>query len=76
MSNIKDDFAFFKNNENIVYLDNAATTQKPNCTIEVMDEYYKKYNTNLFRSVNKLSNHIEKAKCPYFILWYTHNVYF
>lgn len=60
MNNIKDDFIFFKNNPDIVYLDNAATTQKPDICINAITEYYGKYNTNIFRSVNKLTDFSEK----------------
>jgi cysteine desulfurase/selenocysteine lyase len=39
----------------LVYLDNAATTQKPICVIEAMDKYYRDYNSNIHRGVHKLS---------------------
>lgn len=39
----------------LVYLDNAATTQKPNRVIEAMDKYYREYNSNIHRGVHKLS---------------------
>ncbi len=39
----------------LVYLDNAATTQKPNIVLEAMDEYYKLYNSNVHRGVHHLS---------------------
>ena len=56
MKNVKNDFPFFQNNENTIYLDNAATTQKPMVVIDKNAEYYGKYNSNIFRSTNKLSN--------------------
>lgn len=39
----------------LVYLDNSATTQKPNAVLKVMDEYYKEYNSNIHRGVHHLS---------------------
>jgi cysteine desulfurase/selenocysteine lyase len=39
----------------LVYLDNAATTQKPRVVLQAMDEYYKEYNSNVHRGVHFLS---------------------
>lgn len=39
----------------LVYLDNAATTQKPREVIEKLDLYYKAYNSNVHRGVHHLS---------------------
>lgn len=39
----------------LVYLDNAATTQKPLSVIRAMDDYYKEYNSNVHRGVHFLS---------------------
>lgn len=39
----------------LVYLDNAATSQKPARVIEVMDEYYRGYNANVHRGIHRLS---------------------
>ena len=46
----------------LVYLDNAATSQKPRQTIEAMDQYYREYNSNIHRGVHTLS---EKATSAY-----------
>jgi cysteine desulfurase/selenocysteine lyase len=46
----------------LVYLDNAATAQKPVSVIEVMDEYYREYNANIHRGVHALS---EQATAAY-----------
>ncbi|WP_372755301.1 SufS family cysteine desulfurase [Labilibaculum sp.] len=40
----------------LVYLDNAATTQKPRQVIDKLTEYYYKYNSNIHRGVHYLSN--------------------
>jgi len=39
----------------LVYLDNAATTQKPLQVIEALEQYYKTYNSNVHRGVHFLS---------------------
>jgi len=39
----------------LVYLDNAATTQKPLSVINAMDKFYREYNSNIHRGVHKLS---------------------
>jgi cysteine desulfurase/selenocysteine lyase len=39
----------------LVYLDNAATTQKPEQVIKAMDDYYREYNSNVHRGVHFLS---------------------
>ncbi len=39
----------------LVYLDNAATTQKPLAVIEALDTYYRKQNANIHRGVHFLS---------------------
>lgn len=39
----------------LVYLDNAATTQKPLSVIEALDSYYRTYNSNIHRGVHLLS---------------------
>ncbi len=39
----------------LVYLDNAASSQKPLKVIEGMDDYYRRYNANVHRGIHKLS---------------------
>ncbi len=39
----------------LIYLDNAATTQKPLSVIQALDEYYRRYNANVHRGVHTLS---------------------
>lgn len=46
----------------LVYLDNAATAQKPKQVIETLDKYYREYNANIHRGVHTLS---EKATAAY-----------
>jgi cysteine desulfurase / selenocysteine lyase len=42
-------------NKPLIYLDNGATTQKPNCVIEKEKEYYSSINSNIHRGVHHLS---------------------
>lgn len=43
------------NNADLVYFDNAATTQKPSCVIDKYQEYYQQYNANVHRASHQLS---------------------
>lgn len=45
----------------LVYLDNAATTHKPEVVIDAIADVYKKYNSNIHRGVHYLSNVCTKA---------------
>jgi len=51
----RDDFHIFKNNPGLVYLDNAATTQKPFSVVEKLKEFYEKDNANVHRGTYELS---------------------
>ena len=46
----------------LVYLDNAATAQKPSVVIETLNQYYREYNSNIHRGVHTLS---EKGTAAY-----------
>jgi cysteine desulfurase/selenocysteine lyase len=46
----------------LVYLDNAATTQKPRSVIEAMDRFYRETNSNVHRSIHALG---ERATAEY-----------
>ncbi len=39
----------------LVYLDSAATSQKPESVIRVMDEYYRQHNANVHRGIHQLA---------------------
>ena len=45
----------------LVYLDNAATTQKPRAVLDAMDEYYRTINANVHRGVHYLSQQATEA---------------
>ncbi|MFA6367953.1 MAG: aminotransferase class V-fold PLP-dependent enzyme, partial [Bacteroidales bacterium] len=55
---IRNDFPILSemiNNKPLVYLDNAATTQKPIQVIQAMNNYYMHLNANVHRGVHTLS---------------------
>jgi cysteine desulfurase/selenocysteine lyase len=39
----------------LVFLDNAASSQKPLSVIQAMDDYYRTYHANVHRGIHKLS---------------------
>ncbi len=45
----------------LVYLDNAASSQKPAQVIDALDDYYRRYNANVHRGVHKLSEEATEA---------------
>lgn len=53
--NYRQDFPLLRNYENLVYLDNAATTQKPQSMINAISNYYNKTNANVHRGIYRLS---------------------
>ncbi|MCD4756575.1 cysteine desulfurase [bacterium] len=57
-NNIKKQFPILNqkiNGKQIVYLDSSATTQKPQCVIDCLSEYYTKYNSNIHRGSHVLA---------------------
>ena len=76
VSKIRQDFPILSRQvygKQLVYLDNAATSQKPSSVIQSIVEYYEKYNSNIHRGVHALSmeatERYEEArqKCANFI---------
>ncbi|GAF40551.1 cysteine desulfurase, SufS subfamily [Agrilactobacillus composti DSM 18527 = JCM 14202] len=58
LKTIKADFPILDqkvNDEQLVYLDNAATTQKPKAVVEALDHYYYHDNANVHRGVHTLA---------------------
>ena len=43
------------NGKPLIYLDNAATSQKPKNVIDAVETYYREYNSNIHRGVHTLS---------------------
>lgn len=54
ISRIRKDFPVFENRPELIYLDNAATTQKPFCVIQKEQEFYERNNANPFRGIYEL----------------------
>jgi|TARA_Y100000310_G_scaffold70252_1_gene65836 cysteine desulfurase/selenocysteine lyase len=52
---LKNDFPIFSNNHDLIFLDNASTTQKPKQVINAIKEFYETSNANIHRGVYKLS---------------------
>ena len=50
------------NNQLLVYLDNAATSQKPQSVIDALSHYYSNYNANIHRGIHTLA---EEATAAY-----------
>jgi cysteine desulfurase/selenocysteine lyase len=50
------------NNQLLVYLDNAATSQKPQVVIDALSHYYSNYNANIHRGIHSLA---EEATAAY-----------
>jgi cysteine desulfurase/selenocysteine lyase len=44
------------NGRQLVYFDNGATTQKPKCVLDAIDDVYLRYNGNIHRGVHTLSD--------------------
>ncbi len=68
MNSFRKDFPLFKSidektsdlNDGLVYLDTAATSQKPFCVIEAMNDFYSQNNANPLRGLYSLSERATK----------------
>ena len=59
VNKIRKDFPILSqkvNNTPLIYLDNAATTQLPQCVIDSIVEHYQKENSNVHRGIHYLSD--------------------
>ena len=64
VNKIREDFPILKkkvHDKNLVYLDNAATTQKPTYVIDKVNKYYTTMNANIHRGVHALSQEATEA---------------
>lgn len=64
LQQIRDDFPILKqlvNNKQLIYLDNAATTQKPISVLERLHRYYATENSNIHRAAHFLSQKATEA---------------
>lgn len=55
ITRIKKDFPIFTTHKDLVYCDNAATAQKPQCVIDALTEHYTTRNANIHRGIYRLS---------------------
>jgi len=55
MKNYKEDFPIFENNKGLIYLDNAATSQRPKQVIKAVSDFSEKNNANIHRGLYTLS---------------------
>lgn len=51
----KKDFPIFSNNEGVIYLDTAASAQKPKCVLDSMQHFYENDYANIHRGIYELS---------------------
>jgi cysteine desulfurase / selenocysteine lyase len=61
---IRSDFPILQekvHGKRLVYLDNAATSQKPQAVIDAIDRYYAEYNSNIHRGLHALSERATQA---------------
>ncbi|PIR04111.1 MAG: cysteine desulfurase [Candidatus Magasanikbacteria bacterium CG11_big_fil_rev_8_21_14_0_20_39_34] len=56
MNSIREQFPLLRTYKDLVYLDNAATTQKPESVIKAVTRFYEKQNANVHRGAYKLSD--------------------
>jgi cysteine desulfurase/selenocysteine lyase len=61
ITKIKADFPIFKNHPELIYLDNAATSQKPQIVIDRITKFYSNENANVHRGVYPLSEEASEA---------------
>ena len=57
----REDFPIIKNNPELIYFDNGATTLKPKCMIDATSEYYEKYSANAHRGDYDISLKVDMA---------------
>ncbi len=83
---IREDFPILSkkiNNTDLIYLDNAATSQTPIQVIDAISDYYKNYNSNIHRGLHSLSvdatNKFEETRLKvkeHFGIAHTHEIIF
>ncbi len=52
---LKKQFPIFDNHPDLIYLDNAATMQKPRCVLDAERFYYENHNSNVHRGAHRLA---------------------
>ncbi|MDP6570292.1 MAG: aminotransferase class V-fold PLP-dependent enzyme, partial [Candidatus Marinimicrobia bacterium] len=62
ITQIRNDFPIFTHNPELIFLDNASTTQKPQAVIDTLRDYYENYNSNIHRGIYRIA---EEATAAY-----------
>jgi cysteine desulfurase / selenocysteine lyase len=60
-STLRKDFPFFSNNPELIYFDNAATTQKPRKVIDAVVAFYERFNSNIRSRHYAVGEHVTEA---------------
>ena len=74
VARVREDFPILReqvHGKPLVYLDNAATSQKPQAVIDALVDYYTHYNANIHRAVHLLSTRATAA-CAFSIFRLKH----
>ncbi|WP_414838047.1 aminotransferase class V-fold PLP-dependent enzyme [Candidatus Nanosalina sp. VS9-1] len=58
---IREDFPIFDERPELAYLDNAATSQKPESVIDAVENFYRENNSNIGRGLYELANDATQA---------------
>ena len=64
ITKLREDFPILKrkvNGKPLVYLDSAATSQKPKQVIEAIKDFYENHNSNIHRGIHQLSEEATEA---------------
>jgi cysteine desulfurase/selenocysteine lyase len=64
MKTIRDDFPIFQRSMHgkpLVYLDSAATSQKPQVVLSALEDYYRRYNANIHRGLYQIAEEATSA---------------
>ena len=60
MLDLRNDFPLLRNNPDLIYFDSAATSLKPQCVIDAVDEFYTSYSSNIHRGDYDVSYQVSK----------------
>ena len=60
VEDIRKDFPMFKNNPDLIYFDNSATTFKPQCVIDAINDFYCYSTSNIHRGDYDISYRVSK----------------
>lgn len=61
VENIRNDFPIIKNNPDLIYFDSSATSFKPKCVIDAVNNVYTNMTSNIHRGDYTMSFHVDKA---------------